>query len=448
MWLTITSSDRFATLRIFCPFGESPAGRMGIRSSRRAHRPGNEVVGNVRGNGIASPCEGPDTPSAGPAGVLGCAVARPPLQQSMPEMHIVIAHDYLAQRGGAERVLLTMLDAFPNARVVTSIYSPERTFDELQGRTIETLWTQRVPAFRQDPRLAFPFLGRAFENYIVQDADLVICSTSGWAHGITARVPKIVYCHNPPRWLYQPDDYFQRSPIALRRTLHRSLAPLRKRDVRWAKGADAYVANSAAVARRVRLRYGIAAEIVHPPSRLSPREPQVPIEGVEPGYLLVVSRPRAYKNVRVVQEAVAGLDNERLVVVGGADQSVASTNRIRSLSAVSDSELRWLYQNCDAVVAIAHEDFGLTPVEGFQFGKPAVALRAAGYLDTVSDGVNGVFAEAATAASVREAIIKLRSRAFDEQVVKLSGRRFGTETFAERIRLLASAVVHQSADVA
>ena len=114
---------------------------------------------------------------------------------------VVIVHDYVTQRGGAERVVLDLLRSFPGARLVTACFEATATYPRFSEYEIETLWTNRVPLFRRDPRRAFPFLARAFASHVINDADLVICSSSGWAHRVSTSAPKIVYCHNPARWL-------------------------------------------------------------------------------------------------------------------------------------------------------------------------------------------------------------------------------------------------------
>src|SRR5664280_1220390 len=140
------------------------------------------------------------------------------------EPRIVIVHDYVTQRGGAERVVLDLLRSFPGTRLVTACFEASSTYPRFAAYDIETLWLDRVPMFRRDPRTAFPFLAKAFSRHIIDDADLVICSSSGWAHRVTTSAPKIVYCHNPARWLYQPDDYFADLPHWIRRGHERAPA--------------------------------------------------------------------------------------------------------------------------------------------------------------------------------------------------------------------------------
>src|ERR671923_1711210 len=115
---------------------------------------------------------------------------------------VAIVHDYLTQRGGAERVVLSMLKAFPGAPVYTSLYYPEGTFEEFREIEIRRSFLDRAVPLRRRHRLALPLLASAFSRMRV-DAEVAVCSSSGWAHGARVRGRKVVYCHTPARWLYQ-----------------------------------------------------------------------------------------------------------------------------------------------------------------------------------------------------------------------------------------------------
>ena len=123
-------------------------------------------------------------------------------------MRVEIAHDYLTQRGGAERVVLSMLDAFPQAHVHTLLYDPPGTFPEFSVARVRPSPLSRVGLLRHHHRLAFPMLAGATDRLQI-DADVVVCSSSGWAHGVKAQGAKVVYCHSPARWLYQPEAYLR-----------------------------------------------------------------------------------------------------------------------------------------------------------------------------------------------------------------------------------------------
>jgi hypothetical protein len=119
---------------------------------------------------------------------------------------VALAHDYITQRGGAERVALAMARAFPASALHTALYDPEGTFPEFSTVDVRTMPINRSRMLRRHHRLALPFLAKAVSEYHV-DADVLLASSSGWAHGIPTRGRKVVYCHAPARWLYQADRY-------------------------------------------------------------------------------------------------------------------------------------------------------------------------------------------------------------------------------------------------
>ena len=352
-------------------------------------------------------------------------------------MKVAIVHDYLTQRGGAERVVLSMLKAFPGAPLYTSLYEPEETFPAFRSADVRTLAVDRVRPLRRRHRLALPLLARTFSSLTVS-ADVVLCSSSGWAHGTTVRGRKIVYCHSPARWLYQTDRYLGDSG----RLARASLRVLRPYLVRWdrsaARTADRYLANSTFVGKQIAALYGIEPVVLAPPYALDPTGVAHPSDTIEPGYFLCVSRLLPYKNVDAVVTAFRGSPERRLVVVGrGPEDSrlraLASAN-VRFLDSVSDEELRWLYANCAGVVAASHEDFGLTPVEAAAFGKPAAVLRWGGFLDTVVAGTTGVFFDAPRPDAVRSAVAELSTREWDAAAIRSHAHRYSEARFVERLR--------------
>lgn len=343
-------------------------------------------------------------------------------------------HDYLTQRGGAERVVLDMLRTYPDARLITSFYAPDRTFPEFRDFRVDTLPINRILPLRADPRRAFPFLARAFAERVVTDADVVLCSSSGWSHRVVTTVPKVVFCHNPGRWLYQPHDYLPGLSPWLRGRFVGATEGMRRTDRLAARGADRYLVASSVVACRVRACYGIESATVAPARGLSPDGAQEPVNGLEPGYLLTVARPRGYKHTRAVCEAVAGMPGERLVVVGGDVDAQTWPLNVTRMRNLGDAQLRWLYANASALVAVAHEDFGLTVPEAQAFGVPVATLRAGGYLDTNVEDLTGVFVDTVEPAAIRAGVAKLRSRHWDRDAIRRSGERYSVPAFSRRLR--------------
>lgn len=351
---------------------------------------------------------------------------------------VALAHDYLTLKGGAERVVLAMAKAFSGAPIYTSLYEPDSTFDEFRDLDIRTSPLNRVAVLRRNHRLAMPLLPRAFGRMDVA-AEVVVASSSGWAHGVGTAGRRVVYCHTPAQWLYDPSHFLgETAGPATRLALAAARRPLMRWDKRAASGVWKYVVNSSTVAGRVRSAYGRDAELLHPPPALGPHGPTSAVAGVEPGYFLVVSRLFEYKNVEPVLRAVERIDDARLVVVGrGPDEG-----RLRAmagpsatfLTEVDDAQLRWLYREAIALVAAADEDFGLTPIEAYAFGRPSVCWRRGGYLDSMAEGVSGVFFDVPTPEAIAAAMEVARTRAWRQHDITAWGARFGEDRFIRRLR--------------
>lgn len=358
-------------------------------------------------------------------------------------MNVALVHDYLTQRGGAERVVVSMLRAFPRAPLYTSLYQPATTFPYFLDADVRTLALNRLPLLRRNHRLAFALLAPAFSTHRI-DADVVVCSSSGWAHGIRTDGRKVVYCHSPARWLYQSERYLPsgNGHVVARSALGLLRSTLRRWDSYVAAGANRYLANSSATQAQIRSIYGIEAEVVPPPLAVESNGVRRKPDGLEPGYFLCVSRLLPYKNVDAVVEAFSRLPREQLVVVGTGPEEHRLRERaprnVRFLGVVSDDELRWLYDNTMGVVAASFEDYGLTPLEGASLGRPSAVLRWGGFLDTVVDGVTGVFFDRPEPAEIRSAVERLRSEDWSERVLRQHAARFSEQSFIARLREIAA----------
>ena len=353
---------------------------------------------------------------------------------------IALVHDYLTQRGGAERVVLALTRAFPSAPLHTSLYELATTFPEFAAVDVRPLPLNRLTPLRQRHRLALPLLAPAFSRLRLGE-DVVVCSSSGWAHGARVAGRKIVYCHTPARWLYQPERYLRGSGTALRAAARALRPPLEGWDRRAAASADCYLANSSAVAERIRRIYGLEAEVLPPPPALEPEGATEPVEGLEPGFVLCVSRLLPYKNLDAVARAFAQLPEERLVLVGSGPEEPAlralGGGNVTLLGRRPDEQLRWLYRESSALVAASHEDFGLTPLEAAAFGHPVAVLRWGGFLDTVEEGETGIFFDSPTPDAVADALRRLRCHRWDADRIRAHAERFSEVRFIDRIRAIA-----------
>ena len=339
---------------------------------------------------------------------------------------------------------LELLRAFPGAVLHTAVWDPGSTFPEFAEHDVRVSPLDRVPAFRHDHRRAFPLLPSTFSRMELAPADVVVCSSSGWAHGVRTRgVPKVVYCHTPARWLHAaPGTQPFGGGAALAAAAVRR--PLLSWDRRAAADAARYLANSSVVRERIGSAYDIEADVVAPPPGLLPDGPERDPGDLRPGFFLAVARLLPYKHVDVVVEAVRALPGARLVVVGDGPQrhrlQSGAPDRVVFRPAVGDDELRWLYRSCAALVTASHEDFGLTPLEANAFGRPVVALRAGGHLDTVVPDRTGLFVEELDPRAFTAALRRVTALPWDEAALVAHAERFSRGRFDDAVRAVVDAV--------
>ncbi|MGD9753203.1 MAG: glycosyltransferase [Acidimicrobiia bacterium] len=349
---------------------------------------------------------------------------------------VALAHDYLAARGGAERFLIAVMDLYPEATIYTSLFEPDLTFPNFASRRVISSPLNLARPLRRHYRSALPLLPWAF-GHLEVDADVVVCTTSGWSHGIVTDVPKIAYCHTPARWLYQRDDYTRgMKSFWLAATVSKPL--LQGWDRRAAASCDRYLASSRAIAERVRRTYGIEAEVLPPPTSLDVTASREPVEGIGEGFFLSVGRLLGYKHVDALLAAFDELGpGFRLVVAGDGPlrtelHSRAGAN-VTFLGEVNDAQLRWLYANCTALLSAADEDFGLTPIEAGLFGKPCGVIRKNGFIDTTIPGETGLFFEELRPRHIADAVRQIERASWDAEAIALSADRFSAAGFRRRL---------------
>lgn len=334
-------------------------------------------------------------------------------------------------------MVLAMTQAFPDAEIYTSLYNPGTTYPEFQHRTIHVSSLNRIPKFRRNHRLALPFLPATFSRLSVS-ADVVIASTSGWSHGARVDGKKLAYCYNPARWLYQPDEYTTGLHPSIKWGLKAARPSLLAWDRRAAATVDEYNAISSVVQQRIFDNYGISAQLFPPPHAADVEAEATAIAGIRFPFYLVVSRLMPYKNVTVVVDAFRSMGDSKLVIVGEGplESSIRASapSNVTMLKGVSDPELRWLYKNCSALVSSSFEDFGLTPLEANAFGKPAVLLRAGGFLDTSIHGETCIFFDQPDASDIADAVRLAEQMRWDESRLLENASRYSVDAFVARLR--------------
>ena len=355
--------------------------------------------------------------------------------------HVALVHDYLNQYGGAERVLEALHDLFPEAPVFTSMYDPGAMPPGYRAWDIRTSFMQRLPGVHRHHQMYLPLYPLAFRRFRLEGYQVVVSSSSAFAKGVrpAAGALHVCYCHSPMRFAWNFRQYAEREQIGplVRRALPPLLAWLRAWDVATARRVDVVVANSRAVAGRIRAWWGREASVIFPPVDVDRAQPAPP--GEIGDYFLLVSRLVPYKRIDLALAAFNALGLPLKIVGEGRDREALMGQAgptIQFLGQVSESEKFHLYAHCRAAVFPAEDDFGIAQVEVQASGRPAIALARGGALDTVVDGVTGVLFPEQTVESLIDAVRRFERLHFSPGELVRHARRFSRGRFKEQMLLL------------
>ncbi|BDZ54891.1 glycosyltransferase [Agromyces marinus] len=352
---------------------------------------------------------------------------------------LVLAHDYLVQVGGAERVVAEWITGFDAHRVVTLAYRPESTFAAFAGMDVRA----SIPsALSGQVERMLPALPAIAARTTVAGGDVALASSSGWAHRFRYEMPHVVYVHSPARWLYAADDYRLRLSAARRAGLAASTPILRRGDREAMARATAIVANSEVTRERIRAAYDLDSTVVHPPVEPVATDAAAPARDLPAEFAVVVARDRGYKNVPLAVDAARDAGLAIVVVGAGSDAVDAPESGVHGLGRVTDAELCWVYRHAAVVLGAGREDFGLTVLEAALEGTPAATIAAGGYLETVRPGVSGAHAVSATVGDLADAI--RAARGLDPDRVREWGDRFRRDAHIARLTSVIAAVLERT----
>ena len=360
---------------------------------------------------------------------------------------IALVHDYFIQMGGAERVAAAMHDSFPSAPIYTTVALPHRLPKELRGADIRTSPMQRLPAMERRFRQYFMLYPLAVEHFDLSEYDLIFSSSSGYAKGVRRRSNAIhvCYCHTPMRWVWRYQDYAARENFGrvAQSLLPISLWGLKKWDLRAAQQPDYYIANSRLVAERIKQVYGREAFVIPPPIDVDRFQMSAHIDD----YYLVLSRLVSYKRIDLAIEACNRLDR-RLVIIGdGPDRQrleKLAGPKTEFLGRQPDSQVNHYASRCRALLFPGEEDFGMVPLEVNAAGRPVIAFRGGGAIETVVEGVTGVFFNKPTSSSLVEAIEDFEGRSWHQQMLRSHAERFDRSVFTFRVLQFLGSVAPSS----
>jgi len=349
---------------------------------------------------------------------------------------IALVHDYFIQMGGAERVAAAMHDSFPAAPIYTTVALQHRLPHELRTADIRTSAMQWLPGIEHRFRQYFMLYPLAVEHFDLSQYDLILSSSSGYAKGVRRRrnAIHVCYCHTPMRWVWRYQDYAAREDFGwtARKLLPTFLWGLRKWDLRAAQQPNYYIANSQIVAERIREIYGREAVVIPPPIEVD----RFKLSNHADDYYLILSRLVSYKRIDLAVEACKRLNRRLLIIGDGPDRQRLERlagPKTKFLGRQPDRMVNHYASRCRALLFPGEEDFGMVPLEVNAAGRPVIAYRAGGALETVVDGVTGVFFNAPTSNSLVDAIEDFETRSWHQHTLREHAEKFDRRVFAFRV---------------
>lgn len=355
---------------------------------------------------------------------------------------IALVHDWMARRGGAERVLLALHELWPEAPIYTAIYNPQN-FPEFTGADVRTTWLNRIKLAQTKHQLFSIPRAWAYQGLDLSDYDIVISSCSAESKYVRTgpNTLHICYCYTPIRYYWSDYDWYRQHPPfngalnwLAKLLLPVLIGPLRWQDYRLAQKVDLYVTQSKYIQARIKKYYDRDSVLIHPPT-ITKDYLDLP---KQPGdFYLLVGRQVSYKRLDLAVDAFNEL-GLRLVVAGTGEEIAKQKPRAKAnidfRGFVSDDELLHLYADAKAVLFPQEEDYGLVPVEAQAAGTPVIAYGVGGATETVVDGKTGVLFKTQTAAALVEAVHRFEKLQFDSAALREHSKQFDESVFKREIK--------------
>ena len=352
------------------------------------------------------------------------------------EMKIAIVHDWLTNMGGAEQVVINFKKIYKEAPIYTTFYTPENLDEELKNIEVNTSFLQKRKSVINHKKY-YPLMPLAFENFNLNEYDIVLSSSSCCAKGVLTKpeCKHICYCHTPMRYAWdQRDEYLEGTKGIKRKLIKILLHYMRIWDFVTANRVDYFIANSTEVQKRIKKHYGRESVVINPPVRCN----LFTISENDEDYFLVLSRLVKYKRFDLAIKACNEL-GKRLIIIGDGPekenlQKIAGEN-ITFLGRQPDEVVKKYMSECKALIFPGKEDFGIVPVEAQACGRPVIAFGQGGVLDSVIPNKTGILFKEQTVESVKEAIEKFETMKFDKNEIRKHALEFDESIFQEKIRI-------------
>ena len=350
---------------------------------------------------------------------------------------IAIVHDWLTNMGGAEKVIESFMNVYPEAAIYTSMVNKANLSEKFQNKKIIPSFLQKKMNKKKPNHQKFlPFMPMAFESFDLNQYDVVLSSTTACAKGVITRpdTVHICYCNTPMRYAWEFYHEYTENMGKLKKSLLKYVMNyIRIWDRAAADRVDFFIANSQNVANRIWKHYRRKSTVIYPPVNTEYYTPG----GQKEDIYLCMSRLVKYKRVDLAVEAF-NKNGKKLVIIGAGEQldylkSIAKPN-ITFLGRQPDKVVREYYRKSKAFIFPGEEDFGITPVEAQACGTPVIAYGKGGATETVADRVTGIFFKEQTVESLLEAVDRFEKMELRSSDCRENAERFSVERFEKQIK--------------
>ncbi len=355
---------------------------------------------------------------------------------NLNSLKIAIVCDWLTSSGGAEKVILSMHRMFPNAPIYTALYNQERV-KGFEDAKIITSYLQKIPGASKKHQLLISQMPRAFESFNLDQYDIVLSSSHACAKGVITNpaTMHICYCHSPMRYAWENSiNYVKEYSI---NPIVKKIAPwmihkLRLWDRVSAERVDHFLTNSNYVKKRIFKYYRKRATVIYPfvnTEKFTPSDNRG-------DYYLAVGRLTPYKKFDLIVDSFSKSGKSlKIAGTGVAEKDLKNKagDNIDFLGYVSDNQLTNLYQQAKALIFPQIEDFGIIPLEAMACGCPVIAYGKGGALETVKEGVTGIFFDQQSSSSLTKAIQEFEKHKFNHRIIRKHAEKFSESVFSENL---------------
>ncbi len=352
-------------------------------------------------------------------------------------MKVAIVHELLTMRGGAENVAKIFADMFPDAPVYTLLYDEKKLGDLFPKERVRTSTLQPFLKISSNHHVYLPWFRRAVEAWDFGRYDLVLSSSSAFAHGCITRnkTKHLSYIHSPARYLWdRTHDVMERSSSLKRLYGNHVFPKLRQWDCEASSRSHTFLAASHEVQRRIQLYWRKPSTVVHPPVA----DAWFIADGKHHvrSHFLIVSTLTPYKRIDLAIEACNRLKMPLKIAGTGPQmrelQKMAGPT-VEFLGHLTIEQLQPYYRTAYATLVPGEEDFGLVPVESMAAGTPVLAFAKGGPRETVIEGKTGTFFAEQSVETLMNALKHFDHKRYTSEDCRTQAEYFRQSEFVQKI---------------